>query len=158
MAESDIVASKLGETLGRTWGRHSASVDRITSIDCGDSACSDSGDDLTSRETAAVLALMASAWPNSAVDENRARVWTSALDDIHGEDGFAAAKLLIKNSKWFPTIAEFIETSAACRRRRSDARGLPAETFRGPRTESEKDTAARFIALCRGVVRDARNV
>lgn len=70
-------------------------------------------------ETAAILAMFASSYPAATVTEQTATVWADLLEDVNPDDGLAAAKALIKSSKFFPSIAEFREASRSARRIRT---------------------------------------
>ena len=73
---------------------------------------------MTPKETTALLAYFASAWPNAAISDAQTELWLEQLQHVDAGDGRAAAKTLVGRSKWFPSIAEFLETTAAARRAR----------------------------------------
>lgn len=68
---------------------------------------------MTGNEVLALLAYMSAAWPSVEVTEDTARVWTEHLAKIDGNDALAAANVLINESKWFPSIAEFRDAARA---------------------------------------------
>lgn len=80
------------------------------------------------RDTAAVLGILAAAWPNQTITEQTAAVWREMLADVDQSDAMAAARTLVKRSEWFPSIAQFrneAEANAHARCNRAAAsRGL----------------------------------
>lgn len=84
---------------------------------------------MTRQETAAVLALMTAAWPRQPVTDATVAVWGDALRDLVAEDALTAAKALIANEEFFPSVTKFRSTATALARRRLMAhaheRGLP---------------------------------
>ena len=84
---------------------------------------------MNTDEATAVLAALASAWPNQDLSEPTVEVWRSFLDEIDADDGVAAAREVIGSERFFPSIARFREAATAARhaRRNHDAatRGLP---------------------------------
>lgn len=76
---------------------------------------------MSGNEVAAILALMSAAWPAATVNENTARVWGGELTNIHGEDALAATHTLIRTSKFFPSVAEFLDVVRPLTARRARA-------------------------------------
>lgn len=75
---------------------------------------------MTKNEAATILGYFAAAYPNATVTEETAYVWGDMLREIDPLDGLEAARRLMKSSKFFPSVAEFLEAvkplSAARRR------------------------------------------
>lgn len=110
---------------------------------------------MTGNETLALLAYMSAAWPSVEVTEDTARVWSQHLEKIDGNDALAAADVLINESKWFPSIAEFREQvlRAAKRRREVEYLDDPKNALpSGGRTEAEKEHARKCLAEARRLV------
>lgn len=63
-------------------------------------------------EVAGLIAYFGSAWPKWEPSDDTADVWAGELEDIDVKVGRAAAKELVNNSTFAPSIAEFRE---ACR-------------------------------------------
>jgi Loader and inhibitor of phage G40P len=84
---------------------------------------------MNTNEATAVLAALASAWPNQDLTEPTVEVWRSFLDEIDADDGLAAAREVIGSERYFPPIARFREAANAARQarlnREAATRGLP---------------------------------
>lgn len=103
---------------------------------------------MTLNETAAVLALMSAAWPNVEIPEHTISVWADELGGLHPDDALQAAHLLIRTSKWFPSISEFLDAARNFTRRRLETQ-QPAgelETGETPTAEEQKVNVRRIIA------------
>lgn len=64
---------------------------------------------MSPEEIQGVLAYMLSAWPSAKVDDATPLVWAEHLLDVSYEAGMRAAKRLVKESQWFPSISDFLE-------------------------------------------------
>lgn len=60
---------------------------------------------MTVQETAAVLAKLSAAYPKP-VDQAVADLWLESFEDATGADVLAAVRDHIRESDWFPTVAE----------------------------------------------------
>lgn len=70
-------------------------------------------------ETAAAVAYMQSCWPSATVSEDMTAVWAEQLTRVDPEDGLAAARTLMRSSKWFPSLSEFLDQTRVEARRRT---------------------------------------
>jgi hypothetical protein len=65
-----------------------------------------------------VLGQFGVAWPRTDMTQETAVLWAAALEDLHPDDGAAAAGKLMTTSKFMPSIAEFREAANTERRTR----------------------------------------
>jgi hypothetical protein len=83
---------------------------------------------MTPQDTAAILGILSAAWPNQTITAQTAAVWRDMLTDLDPDDAMHAARALIKQEHWFPSIARFrleADTHAHARRNKeAAARGL----------------------------------
>lgn len=104
------------------------------------------------QEAAAVLGLMAAAWPNHEMPSETALVWADMLGDIDPDDGLAAARQVIQTSEWFPTINTFREAAQAVARKRAreldyqDRRALPAAPIDPIRLQAYRFVVRELLA------------
>lgn len=61
------------------------------------------------RSVAEALALLVSAWPKTDLPEVTVELWAMQLRGIPREVLIHAANQIIRKSRWFPSIAEFLE-------------------------------------------------
>lgn len=73
---------------------------------------------MNTQEIAATLAMFSAAYPGAPVTEQTSLVWAENLIGVEPADGLAAARSLIRSSKFFPSIAEFVEQARAEKRAR----------------------------------------
>lgn len=79
---------------------------------------------MNALETAACVAYMQSCWPSATVTEDMTAVWAEQLGTVEAEDGLAAVRALMRSSRWFPALSEFVEqTRVECRRRTGSIEG-----------------------------------
>lgn len=71
---------------------------------------------MTRSEAAKLVAVLAQAWPRSPVSVETSKVYEGALMDLSHAEAEAAVSLLLRTSKFLPTIAE-IRTAAVDLRR-----------------------------------------
>lgn len=107
---------------------------------------------MNQRESATVLALLSTAWPWLDMAENTARVWQHELASVHPDDGLAAARMLIRTSQHFPSIAEYLDTTKGFARRRQEETDAVGQLEQGPRTDEERANVRRLVATMRGVL------
>lgn len=78
-----------------------------------------------------MLALMHVAWPSATITENTAPVWAEMLVGVDPVDGLAASKALMRSSKWFPALSEYIEAvQSATRIRTGNVEGITPQNSR----------------------------
>lgn len=105
---------------------------------------------MNAQDTAAILALFGAAYPNANVSEPTALVWAENLIGVDPDVGLEAARTLIRTTKWFPSVSEFIEhVGAAKRAHEPEVKALPE----APLARSE---AKRLLAAARDVVSKSR--
>lgn len=79
-----------------------------------------------------ILAPMTAAWPRHPVDDAQIEIWCQELWDVRNDDGIAAARALIGELMFFPSIAEFRKRAkdfANDRRRKEGRKALPEAPF-----------------------------
>ncbi|HEV2928406.1 MAG TPA: replicative helicase loader/inhibitor [Propionibacteriaceae bacterium] len=110
---------------------------------------------MTPQETARLMGVFAAAWPNQEISRDTVELWSGMLERVNVEHAMAAAKVLIRNENWLPTIAKFlqaVETEASYQRARlARTRGLP-----GARTVSAPPNRA-LMAATRGMLAEQRS-
>lgn len=88
---------------------------------------------MNGRDTAAVLGILAAAWPNQQITEQTASVWMDLLADIDPDDAMHAARTLAKREHWFPSIASFRNEAEARAHARRNARAASHGLGAAPR-------------------------
>lgn len=78
------------------------------------------------HETAGLLAYFGSAWPRMELPDDTADIWARELADTNADDARDAAKNLVRSSKFFPSIAEFLDECRMVAVRRRIAAPPPA--------------------------------
>lgn len=81
-------------------------------------------------EAATVFRVLKAGWPDKKLPDETIDLWVDMATDLHVDDAKAAAHQIIREDKWWPTIARFREVTEAHARRRRDrdaeTRGIPA--------------------------------
>lgn len=109
---------------------------------------------MNTTETAQLLAYLVSAWPNQNLPDATGKLWATQLATVHLEDAQTAAQSVVASSKWFPTVAEFLEHVQAARTARL-ARETPPALVEGRLPAPQRREAAQAgiraarEALCR---------
>lgn len=84
---------------------------------------------MTHADALKVLAVLTAAFPRYDLPRETAQLWLAVLTDLHVQDAEPAAKDVVNQDEWFPTIARFRQLVAAHRRARetraAETRGLP---------------------------------
>lgn len=96
-----------------------------------------------------VIRYLCSAYPNQQIADGTVAVWCEHLAGQTVEDAMNAAKRLVRSTRWFPSVAEFLE---CCRLERElrEANFVRAElTAPKESAEQRKRVAERFMAVCR---------
>lgn len=65
---------------------------------------------MTKEETAKLLAYLCSAFPQVTIRKENAEAYHRFLQQMDFAEVMAAADVLILESKWFPTVAQIVET------------------------------------------------
>lgn len=85
---------------------------------------------MNDTEAANVLGLLNAAWPNSDLPDRTVELWIGLLCEMEMLDAREAAKTVIRQDNWFPSIARFTQTVEAARHARRNreaaSRGLPS--------------------------------
>lgn len=64
------------------------------------------------RETAEILGYLAAAWPKYELTEETVQVWVDQFASADFEKAQKAAKEVVANDEWFPSVARFRERLA----------------------------------------------
>lgn len=76
---------------------------------------------MDSASLAIGLKRLKASYPAATFDEMSVAAYSEALADFDGRDLIAASKVIVKQSKFFPSIAELIDAIEDCARVRFDA-------------------------------------
>lgn len=106
---------------------------------------------MNDHDAAKVLAILGAAWPNQELPDPTVDLWMGLLSDLAYEDGKAAAKTVIKEDTFFPSISRFLQAAQAARHGRENRlaaeRGLPSAHRAVPPPE-------RLLKLTRQLLRE----
>lgn len=97
---------------------------------------------MDTTQVAGLFAYLASAWPNTAVGETQIDIWAEQLAHVDPADARSAAATVVASSKWFPTVAEFLEHVQAARTARL-ARETPPALVEGRLPAPQRREAAQ---------------
>lgn len=101
---------------------------------------------MTRDEIASVMAYMSAAWPSHEITDATIKVWSNHLERLNHEDAKNAAVALVENSKWFPSISEFLSAAEdQVRKRMREQKSLEAPEV-APMNENQYH---EFIERCR---------
>lgn len=106
------------------------------------------------EQCATIIGYLASAYPQTTVSQQTAMVWAEQIASQDASVAFAAARQIVRDSKWFPSIAEYL---VECRneRERRKTQELLAE-LDNPAREELRRIGLEFIPLCREAWQSAR--
>lgn len=78
---------------------------------------------MNDQQAARVFNFLVTAWPDKQLPDETIDLWIEMIDDITYGDAQAAARDIVKQDQWFPTVARFRHQCEvhASRRRTQDA-------------------------------------
>lgn len=84
---------------------------------------------MTHPEAIRLVAMLAAYWRTDVPDETAA-LWANRLIEFETQDGMEAAHIIGGSGRFFPSLADFVDTIRECRRDRilAEHRELPAES------------------------------
>lgn len=84
---------------------------------------------MNAKEASSVLAALSAAWPSHDMPEDTVRLWVGLLADVELPDAMAAARVVVKQDRFFPPISRYLQECEAQshgrRNRLAAERGLP---------------------------------
>lgn len=105
---------------------------------------------MTPEQAHQVLRILTAAWPNHDMPDDTIRLWVGTLGEMEHSDAMSAAKSIVNEDRYFPTIARLRQTEAAAkharRNRESADRGLPTAPQAIARPERVRTTIAQVRA------------
>lgn len=100
---------------------------------------------MNEREVATVLGIFHAAFPAAQITEQTPMVWASKLAGIDLRDGMAAADSLIGTAKFFPSLAEFLESvRSEVRIRTGNTEGRTPQNTRTDPAVAELDESTSY--------------
>ena len=105
---------------------------------------------MNKRETAHVMMRMSAAWPAQDLPDMTVNLWAEELEGVSYETGMEAAKRLIREDHWFPSIARFLEMVRACAPRRTYAELEAAED-----QPADPEAVAKVLQMTRHLLKRA---
>lgn len=106
---------------------------------------------MNTTETAGLLLVFQAAYPSAPITEQTCEVWAHQLIGVFPEDAKKAADMLIATSKFFPSIAEFLEVvrpRAAARNQHEQAADFERRALgAGPVEDRQVDTKALLAGV-----------
>lgn len=104
---------------------------------------------MNDHEAATVFGLLTAAWPDKELPDETIDLWLEMAADVDFADAEPAARQIIREDQWFPSIARFLQVTEARahgrRNRQADARGLPATRRSAPPPKPLLDAARRLL-------------
>lgn len=105
---------------------------------------------MTREEAAAILSLLASAWPKQPIPPDTAKTWANSLATEPFDPTWEAAEWIVNNDQHFPTIARLRERIRHEKARHTETHALEAAPV-------DPIGYQRFLALARAAITEVHH-
>ncbi len=75
---------------------------------------------MTPADAANVLGLLTAAWPNQDMPDRTVDLWLGLLSELDLSDAKEAARTVVRQDQWFPSVARFIQAAEAAKHGRQN--------------------------------------
>lgn len=100
-------------------------------------------------EAATVFGLLTAAWPDKQLPDETIDLWLEMAANVDAADAEDAARQIIREDQWFPSVARFLQMAEAKaharRNRNADTRGISTGHRAAPPPKQLLDAARHLI-------------